>query len=314
MIQLTEVRKYFGEKRALGPVSFEIEPGGAVGFLGLNGAGKTTLLRILATDLHPSAGEVEIGGVSVAANPHEVRKRIGYLPETPPLYRDMAVGEYLKFVGQIKGLSLDSVDERIREVEEYTQLTPVHDEFTQNLSHGYRQRVGIAQAIIHKPELLILDEPTKGLDPVQVLELRGLIMRLKEEHTILVSSHVLTEISQTCDQVFVLNQGELIASGSEDEISANLTGTYRIILGARMAPDTHAEGLIQFIRKLPDITSVEMVQQDGQLLTLSVESPSDCRGSLSRSLVKSGHDVVRLELGSNELENLFVELLGQKVS
>ena len=226
----------------------------------------------------------------------------------------MAVGEYLKFVGQIKGLSLDSVDERIREVEEYTQLTPVHDEFTQNLSHGYRQRVGIAQAIIHKPELLILDEPTKGLDPVQVLELRGLIMRLKEEHTILVSSHVLTEISQTCDQVFVLNQGELIASGSEDEISANLTGTYRIILGARMAPDTQAEDLIQFVRKLPDITSVEMVQQDGQLLTLSVESPSDCRGSLSSSLVKSGHDVVRLELGSNELENLFVELLGQKVS
>ena len=314
MIQLTNVRKYFGEKRALGPVSFEISSGGAVGFLGLNGAGKTTLLRILATDLRPSTGEVEIGGVSVAANPHEVRKRIGYLPETPPLYRDMAVGEYLKFVGQIKGLGPDSVDKRVHEVEEYTQLTVVHDEFTQNLSHGYRQRVGIAQAIIHKPELLILDEPTKGLDPVQVLELRGLIMRLKEEHTILVSSHVLTEISQTCDRVFVLNQGELIASGSEDEISADLSGTYQLMLDARMASGSRAEDLIHIVRGLPDITSVEMVQQDGQLLTLSVESPSDCRGSLSRSLVKSGHDVVRLELGSNELESLFVELLGKKVN
>ena len=314
MIQLTEVRKYFGEKRALGPVSFEIQPGGAVGFLGLNGAGKTTLLRILATDLRSSTGEVEIAGINVAANPHEVRKKIGYLPETPPLYRDMAVGEYLKFVGQIKGLNPDRVDNRVREVEEYTQLTSVHDEFTQNLSHGYRQRVGIAQAIIHKPELLILDEPTKGLDPVQVLELRGLIMRLKEEHTILVSSHVLTEISQTCDRVFVLNQGELIASGSEDEISADLSGTYRIMLGARMASDTRAEDLVYFVQGLPDITSVEMVQQDDQLLTLSVQSPTDCRGSLNRSLVKSGHDVVRLELGSNELESLFVELLGQKVN
>lgn len=314
MIRLTEVSKYFGEKRALGPISFEIPPGGAVGFLGLNGAGKTTLLRILTTDLRSSTGEVEIGGINVVTSPHEVRKRVGYLPETPPLYRDMTVGEYLKFVGRIKGLSPDSVSDRVREVEEYTQLTDVHWEFTRNLSHGYRQRVGIAQAMIHQPELLILDEPTKGLDPVQVLELRALIIRLKEEHTILVSSHVLSEISQTCDRVFVLNAGELIASGTEEEISANLAGTYRIMLGVRITADTQTAGLTHFVRRLPDITSVELIQHDDPLLTLSIQSTTDCRAHLNRSLVKAGHDVVRLELDSNDLESLFVELLGHKVN
>ena len=314
MIRLTEVSKYFGEKRALGPISFEIPPGGAVGFLGLNGAGKTTLLRILTTDLRSSTGEVEIGGINVVTSPHEVRKRVGYLPETPPLYRDMTVGEYLKFVGRIKGISPDSVSDRVREVEEYTQLTDVHWELTRNLSHGYRQRVGIAQAMIHQPELLILDEPTKGLDPVQVLELRALIIRLKEEHTILVSSHVLSEISQTCDRVFVLNAGELIASGTEEEISANLAGTYRIMLGVRMTADTQAAGLTHFVRRLPDITSVELIQHDDPLLTLSIQSTTDCRAHLNRSLVKAGHDVVRLELDSNDLESLFVELLGHKVN
>lgn len=313
MIQLNEVTKYFGEKRALGPVSFEITSGGAVGFLGLNGAGKTTLLRILATDLRSSTGEVMIGGIDVAANPHEVRKQIGYLPEAPPLYRDMTVGEYLKFAGQIKGLDRDKVDNRVCEVEEYTQLVPVHGELTRNLSHGYRQRVGIAQAIIHRPKLLILDEPTKGLDPVQVLELRGLIMRLKEEHTILVSSHILTEISQTCDQILVLNAGELIASGSEGDISANLSGAYRIMLGIRITPDSRTEDLVLFIQGLSDITSVEITQQDDRLLMLSVKSTTDCRGRLTRSLVKSGHDVVRLELEASELESLFVELIGHKV-
>jgi len=222
MVQLTDVTKYYGRKRALGPVSFEIDRGDTVGFLGLNGVGKTTLLRILACGLRPSSGTVTIDGLDVLREPHEVRKRVGYLPELPPVYGDMPVSDYLTFVGLLKGMSRDQVATRVPEVEEYARISEVRDMPTRHLSQGYRQRVGVAQAIIHEPDLLILDEPTHDLDPVQIMEMRGMIRALKDRHTILISSHILPEISETCDRLLILNDGEIVASGSEAELSERL--------------------------------------------------------------------------------------------
>ncbi|MCG8422895.1 MAG: ABC transporter ATP-binding protein [Proteobacteria bacterium] len=203
-------------------MSFEIKDGETVGFLGLNGAGKTTALRILACDLRPSGGTISIGEADAVADPHSVRQQIGFLPENPPLYQDMTVSDYLFFAGQLRGMSRGEVDRRLPTVLAVTHLQGSGQELIGHLSHGYRQRVGVAQAIIHNPTLLILDEPTRGLDPVQIVEMRNLIHELKENHTVLISSHILTEISQTCDRLLVLGAGEIIASGTEKELTTGL--------------------------------------------------------------------------------------------
>jgi ABC-2 type transport system ATP-binding protein len=220
MIRASNLSKYYGGKRALGPVSFEIKDGETVGFLGLNGAGKTTALRILACDLRPSNGTIEVGGVDAVAEPHEVRKRIGFLPENPPLYMDMSVTDYLHFAGELRGMSNNEVKKRLPDVLDVTDLGDVSTDQIGTLSHGFRQRVGVAQAIIHQPKFLILDEPTRGLDPVQIVEMRNLIHDLKQNHTVLISSHILTEISQTCDRLLVLGRGKILGVGSESELSA----------------------------------------------------------------------------------------------
>src|SRR3569623_986146 len=221
MIRAFNVSKFYGGKRALGPVSFEINPGETVGFLGLNGAGKTTALRILACDLRPSSGTVEVGGVDAVADPHEVRKRIGFLPENPPLYTDMSVVDYLKIAGELRGKTATQIKKRMSEELDVTDLPDVSTAIIGTLSHGYRQRVGVAQAIIHQPTFLILDEPTRGLDPVQIVEMRNLIHDLKQNHTVLISSHILTEISQTCDRLLVLGKSELLGKGTESELAAH---------------------------------------------------------------------------------------------
>src|SRR6187549_3479733 len=219
MIRATNLSKFYGSKRALAQVSFEIADGETVGFLGLNGAGKTTALRILACDLRPSSGSVEIGGVDAVADPHEVRKRIGFLPENPPLYMDMTVVDYLRFAAELRGMGRAELTQRLPEVLDVTDLEDVAGDVIGTLSHGYRQRVGVGQAIIHSPKFLILDEPTRGLDPMQIVEMRNLIHGLKQHHTVLISSHILTEISQTCDRLLVLGQGQLLAAGTEGELT-----------------------------------------------------------------------------------------------
>ena len=306
MVQLTEVTKYYGRKRALGPVSFEIDRGDTVGFLGLNGVGKTTLLRILACGLRPSSGTVAIDGLDVLRDPHQVRKRVGYLPELPPVYGDMTVRDYLTFVGRIKGMSRGKVARRVPEVEEYARISEVRDMPTRTLSQGYRQRVGVAQAIIHEPELLILDEPTHDLDPVQIMEMRGMIRALKDRHTILISSHILPEISETCDRLLILNDGEIVASGTEAELGEKLFMSRRMAVTVR-AGSGSPEAVIAAV---PGVARVERADADAAgAATYHVEGDSDLRAAVCRALVEADHDVIALNRAERELERVFVGLV-----
>ena len=324
MVHVTDVTKYYGRKRAIGPVSFEIEKGDTVGFLGLNGVGKTTILRILACGLRPSSGTVSIDGLDVLRDPHEVRKRVGYLPETPPVYRDMKVGDYLAFVGRLKGMTAEAVAKRIPEVEERARVTEVHDVPTGHLSQGYRQRVGVAQAIIHDPDLLIMDEPTHDLDPVQIMEMRGMIRSLKDSHTILISSHILPEISQTCDRLLILNDGEIVASGSEEELGETLLRSRRMAVTVRLPggqgsngsgiPSTEAvEAVIRKVAGVTDVQGSDRPEQaigETDTMTLQVEGDTDLRAEVCRALVEAGHDVVALTRAERQLERVFVGLVG----
>ena len=210
MIRVQGLTKYYGHHAAIRDLAFQIERGEVIGFLGLNGAGKTTTLKILGCVLLPTSGHVTIDDLDVVANPHEVRKRIGFLPDAPPLYEEMTVGAYLSFVAQLRGVSAQAAPGRVQTAEEQMALREVHREIISSLSHGFRQRLGVAQALVHNPALVILDEPNSGLDPAQIVEMRALIKNLRGAHTILISSHILSEISQTCDRLLIIQEGEIV--------------------------------------------------------------------------------------------------------
>ena len=222
MIEIRDLYKYYGDRRAVGPLSATIEKGEIVGLLGLNGAGKTTTLRILACDLLPTSGTVRVGGLDVVDVPHEVRRRIGYLPDTPPVYLEMTVDEYLTFAAKLRGVTGADVEKRVDEALELTEVGSERDRPIGALSHGYRQRVGIAQAIVHKPEFVVLDEPISGLDPVQIVEMRDLVRSLGGEHTVVVSSHNLQELEELCDASAILDKGKLISAMSMSELTGQL--------------------------------------------------------------------------------------------
>jgi ABC-2 type transport system ATP-binding protein len=298
MIEVEGLTKYYGEHAAIRDLSFTIKKGEVIGFLGLNGAGKSTTLRVLGAVLLPTAGRVSIDGVDLGAEPHEVRKRIGFLPDVPPLYNEMTVGAYLAFVAQLRGVPADQVDLRVREAEGKTALGEMHDEVIGTLSHGYRQRVGVAQALVHRPQLLILDEPTSGLDPVQIVEMRKLIRSLKGEHTVLLSSHILSEISQTCDRLLVIDEGKLVAQGTEAELSK----------GSGVAVDVeiagNAESARAAVAAVEGVRSVEVVGGT----QLRVQAAGELRPAIVRALVNAGVDVLRVDRAASQLESVFMQL------
>jgi len=311
MIRASNLSKYYGGKRALGPVSFEINDGETVGFLGLNGAGKTTALRILACDLRPSAGTIEIGGVDGVADPHEVRKRIGFLPENPPLYQDMTVLDYLGFAGELRGMSRGQVKRRLPEVLDITDLGDVSEDVIGTLSHGFRQRVGVAQAIIHQPKFLILDEPTRGLDPVQIVEMRNLIHDLKQNHTVLISSHILTEISQTCDRLLILGKGKLLGSGSEGELAASESEIRQITVTVRVPTgDDPRTTIRKVLESVSGVKAVADPYEQGGGLSYALSTTKDCRADVSRAVVEAKLDLIQLAYSRGELENTFIRLVG----
>jgi ABC-2 type transport system ATP-binding protein len=313
MIEVVDLCKYYGDRRAAGPLSFTIERGEIVGLLGLNGAGKTTALRILACDLLPSSGTVRVDGLDVVEDPHEVRRRIGYLPETPPLYGEMTVHEYLVFAARLRGVARGRASTAADGVEESLQLTGVRDDVISSLSLGFRQRVGIAQAIVHKPALLILDEPITGLDPAQIIEMRQLLRELRSKHTIVLSSHILTEISETCDRILVLREGEIVAAGKEADISRRMLGGVQIEVTVRVGAAATAERVRGILAGMPGATGVTVIaarETGPDVASFCVDADGDVREAVARALVAGGAGVLEIVRSRRELESVFLRLTG----
>ncbi len=304
MIQVEGLTKYYGSHAAIRNLTFTIDRGEVIGFLGLNGAGKTTTLKVLGCVLLPTSGRVQIDGLDVVKNPHEIRKRIGFLPDLPPLYEEMTVGGYLSFVAQLRGVGSQAARDRVLAAEEQMALREADGEIIASLSHGYRQRLGVAQALVHNPALLILDEPTSGLDPVQIVEMRSLIRRLRGAHTILISSHILSEISQTCDRLLIIQAGEIVAQGTEEELARRLGGGGYIELEVR-SPGQRALDAVQRVQGV-ESASIEREQDGVAILRLHV--PTELRPKITRALVAADVDVFRMDRVVERLESIFLKL------
>jgi len=305
MIQVSGLTRYYDHFAALNDASFSVQSGEIVGLLGLNGAGKSTCLKILAGLMVPSAGSVQIDGIDAVADPEALRSRIGFLPEEVPLYRDMTVQSFLIHSGRLKGMSTDAIHKRLPEVVALADLKGREHQVIETLSHGYRKRVGIAMAVIHDPKLLILDEPISGLDPAQIVEMRKVVRNLGEGRAVMLSSHILGEISQTCDRILVLVDGKLVAQGTENELQALGRRTERVLLTVR-------GGRTELSTWLEANDSVERhdeleapVGQARSLVTLS----SDSREQLVADLVGAGFGVRLIESPADDLENIFLSLI-----
>jgi ABC-2 type transport system ATP-binding protein len=307
MIQVEQLSKYYGARAAIRNLSFRIEAGEVVGFLGLNGAGKTTTLRILGCVLLPTSGTVRLDGQDLLTAPRQIKARIGFLPETPPLYEDMTVGEYLAFVAGLRAVDAGRIRARVTETEEHTGLAALDDERISSLSHGYRQRVGVAQALVHAPDVLLLDEPANGLDPVQNVEMRALIRSLRGDHTVLVSSHILPEIAQTCDRLLVVRDGELVAQGSEAELQERLgVGT-----GIELEIAGPVEAVAAALRAVPGVRAVTVQPVAGGRSLLRVDAPDALRPALAEAALSAGARLFRLDVSADRLESLFLKLAGR---
>jgi len=309
MISAQGLTKYYGDKCAIEDLDFKIAEGEIVGILGLNGAGKTTALRILACLLLPSRGSVRINNLDVVAHPHEVRKLVGFLPEAPPLYDDMTVESFLLFAGQLRGLSRDRTRARLEQTLDATHIADVRRDPIGSLSHSYRQRVGIAQAVIHDPPVLILDEPIQGLDPVQIVEMRQLVLGLKGKHTILLSSHILSEIHQTCDRILMVQQGHIVAVGSERELTAQFRGARRLRIGVR----GDAQAVTDMVRGLPNVDHCQLLPGNNHegVVQLDITTAEDIREQLSRALIERGFGLLEMRPAEAELESVFIRLSQQ---
>ena len=309
MIEVEKLSKYYDTTAAIEDLTFSIQRGEVIGFLGLNGAGKSTTLRILGCVLLPTSGSVRIDGKDLSAQPEEIRKQIGFLPDTPPLYDEMQVGDYLAFVARLRGVPEARIPAMVIDAEEKTALREAHQVVIGSLSHGFRQRIGVAQAIVHQPALLILDEPTSGLDPVQIVQMRELIRNLKGQHTILLSSHILSEISQTCDRLLVVHEGRLVAQGSEQDLAGGAASLGRIEIEV-VGPSEHGIGdkALTALRSLSDIKTSRIVHEQSGMARLAVEAPSTLRPQIVRALVAANIDLQRIDYGAPELESIFLRL------
>jgi ABC-2 type transport system ATP-binding protein len=311
MIRVKELTKRYGRTIAVDQISFEVTKGQIVGFLGPNGAGKTTTMRLLTCFLPSSAGTAKVAGFDVLEQPLEVKRRIGYLPETPPLYPEMETAEYLRFVGKLKGLSGSDLQKRVDYVCERCAIADVRKKLLGKLSKGYRQRVGLAQAIIHNPDVLILDEPTAGLDPKQINETRDLIKDLAGDHTIILSTHILPEVEQTCEQVIIINKGKLVATDSVRNLQARARGAESVVVEIAGRNGSLEAPIVQ--HKLEQVSGVSRVlckQQVGSRAQFEVESEKGrlVRGDLARTVVECGWDLNELRPAAMSLEEIFLQL------
>ena len=306
MIEVEHLTKYFGDFIAVEDVSFDVQPGEIVGFLGPNAAGKTTTMRIITGFMPPSEGTVRVAGYDILRNSLEARREIGYLPETVPLYTDMTVRQYLGFMGSLRGMSDAAKKQRTGYVIERMRLEDYADTFIGRLSKGFRQRVGIAQAILHDPKVLVLDEPTIGIDPVQVVETRELIKSLGREHTVVLSTHILPEVSMICERVVVINEGRIVAVDKPENLSVRLRGSEQVKLEVR-GPE---RDVANRLRQVEGVRQVNRQRIDGNIYeyTLECDPGSGVRDGLASLIVNQGWGLLGLQSVTMSLEDIFLKL------
>ena len=300
MIRVSGLTKDYGIRRAVDNITFEAEQGEILGFLGPNGAGKTTTMRILSGYMPPTEGEATVAGYDVVAESIEVRRRVGYLPETVPLYTDMTVFDYLKFMADLR--HLPNGEDRIADTLEMVGMEDRADGYIGNLSKGMRQRIGLAQALLHRPEVLILDEPTIGLDPGQVVEVRNTIREIGKERTVLLSTHVLSEAQQLCDRVLIINKGRIAAEDTPANLQASLIGSERGMLRVRGEVDD----LIEVIKKVKGINAVQ-IKEEG-VLEFQFAPGQDVRAEVARATIKAKYDLLEMRPIGMSLEDIFLQL------
>ena len=307
MIEVSHLVKKYGNHYAVNDLSFTVEKGQIYGFLGPNGAGKSTTMNIITGYLAATSGEVKINGFDILKQPEEAKKCLGYLPEMPPLYQEMTVLEYLKFVAELKKVKKDERSKQIEDIMNETHITDMQSRLIKNLSKGYKQRVGLAQAMIGYPDIIILDEPTVGLDPKQIIEIRDLIKSLKEKHTVILSSHILSEVSAVCDHIMIISKGKLVASDSPEGLSRLMSGEDKIELevkGSKEAVDI-------ILNSIPEISAFESdyVQESGLTKAeIMVKNKQEIRESLCEKFAEKKQPIYKLLLNTKSLEDIFLEL------
>ena len=311
MIEINHLVKKYGSHVAVGDLSLTVEPGKIYGFLGPNGAGKSTTMNIITGYLAATSGEVKINGFDVLKQPEEAKKCVGYLPELPPLYMDMTVKEYLDFVAELKKIEKSLRTGYVKEAMKITKTEEVSGRLIRNLSKGYRQRVGFAQAVLGYPEILILDEPTVGLDPKQIIEIRDLIKELGKKHTIILSSHILSEISAVCDHVFIISHGKLVASDSTENLLERMTGAQEIELLVKAEEDT-AETAIREVAQVERCEKTESKEDGAVQLLVTAKKDADVREAIYHTCVEHHMPILEMKAASKSLEDVFLELTSQE--
>ena len=306
MIEVQHLTKRYGRVTAVDDVSFRVEPGEILGFLGPNGAGKTTTMRILTGYMPATEGRATVAGYDIFDKPLDAKRRTGYLPETPPLYPDMTVREYLDFVARLKGVPSKEKRDRVTTVMQRAHVADMADRHCAKLSKGYKQRVGLAQALIHNPEVLILDEPTAGLDPKQIIETRQLIRGLAGDHTVVISTHILPEVSQTCQRVVIINKGRVVAVDTPDNLTARLRGAETMFVQV----DAGGADAAAALSSLPGVTRVTLSERRTTIEGLEVESEKgrDIRRDIARAIVNRGWGLLELRPMRMSLEEIFLQV------
>jgi gliding motility-associated transport system ATP-binding protein len=307
VIEVDHLTKRFGSVKAVENVSFEVEKGEILGFLGPNGAGKTTTMRVLTCFLPATEGTARVAGFDVFDNPMAVKRRLGYLPENPPLYGEFTVNAYLDFVAKIKGVDSRERKKRIEEVKDRVSIKEYGNTLIKNLSKGYKQRVGLAQALVHDPQVLILDEPTVGLDPNQIIEVRQLIKGLSGGHTIILSTHILPEVSMTCQRVVIISKGRIAAMDTPENLTRQLQGSERVYLEVK-GPETTIKEKIKEIEGVLRVDSNRLDADGAYSFAVETQLKKDVRSRIARKVVDSGYDLMELRAMSMSLEEVFLQL------
>jgi ABC-2 type transport system ATP-binding protein len=309
-IAVRNLTKLYGTEKAVDDISFDVKTGEILGFLGPNGAGKTTTMKIITCYLPPNAGTVDVEGYSIADHSLEVRSKIGYLPELNPLYLDMNALEYLEYSAQLHGIKNSLLRDRMREMIEVCGLGGVRHKDIGELSKGYRQRVGLAQAMIHDPQVLILDEPTSGLDPNQIVEIRNLIKKLGRAKTVILSTHILSEVQATCDRVIIINEGKIVANGTPDQLRQDFRGTEMVSLELKAKVGNAMTDMFPKIKSFAEVESVEYGGQEGDIhrFTVHTSKGSDIREKLFNQAVAERWTLMGMSRKSTSLEEVFHKL------